>query len=287
MSSEITDQIRGALETQVEKYILDETLRSAVTHLLGRGKLYRPRLALATYESIKGETEPRLIPLVTPLELIHTFTLIHDDLPCMDDAALRRGVETVHLKYGEAIAVLAGDALSDMAFQVLADPGSGIGPEIALRLIAVLANATQAVVIGQVADIEGEGRQFSAEQVANLHRRKTGALLGACCQFGAILAGADRYLETTLEEVGIRLGQLFQSRDDLLSVVGDEAEVGKSLERDFVLDKSTMLSVLGAEGAQAYANSLTNELQMAIDQLNLAKPEPLLTLTREAHIRTK
>jgi geranylgeranyl pyrophosphate synthase len=286
VSADLNAALAVELRRVADEHVVEAKLNAAVKHLLGRGKLYRPRLALATYEAITGSKPGHLAAAVVPLELIHTFTLIHDDLPCMDDAQLRRGVSAVHLEFNEATAVLAGDSLCDMAFQVLADSASGLTPELALQLIRELSSTTQSVVEGQMYDLAAEGQRLSIDAIEALQAKKTGALLGACCAFGAILAEAPAESVAALREVGVRLGVLFQLRDDLLSVDSTEAQAGKTLHTDKSLQKSTIVAVKGAEAARAYALGKEMEVLLGIESLNLKHPEPLLAVAREAFTRT-
>ncbi|MDQ3024302.1 MAG: polyprenyl synthetase family protein [bacterium] len=284
MTLDVDSSIRSALDEQAEKFIQHRTLRKAAKHLLGKGKLYRPKLALATFEAFTGVSAVPWVAVVTPLELVHTFTLIHDDLPCMDDAELRRGVKAVHIQCGEALAVLAGDALCNVAFQVLhADRRLGDGS--VMKLCSALADGIQAVVAGQVADLEAEGLKLSISQLEELQRLKTGALLGASCEFGAILSAAKLTERRAVREIGEKLGLLFQLRDDLLSVESTEQEAGKSLHTDTARGKSTFHSLLGIEGAKKRAAQLWGEVELQVKRLGLVAPESLLRAARQAFER--
>jgi geranylgeranyl diphosphate synthase, type II len=281
-------EIRRVLQEQAARFSYSPRIQAAATHLLGRGKLYRPRLALATLGAIAQPDATggaSLVPLVTPLELIHTFTLIHDDLPCMDDADLRRGVPAVHMEYGEAIAVLAGDALCTMAFQVLARQPAAISADQRLRLVEALAEATQWVVAGQDRDLAAEGQELGVEALVELHRLKTGALLGACCEFGGILAGWDVEEAARLRELGWHIGLLFQIRDDLLSATGTEAELGKSVGTDEAKQKSTFVRALGVDGAKRFAEDELHELFRLIRALPLWNAKVLEETAQEAYWR--
>lgn len=269
-----------------DKYVVEPHLNSAVKHLLGRGKLYRPRLALATFEAITGKQPPEyVVKAVTPLELIHTFTLIHDDLPCMDDAELRRGLTSVHVEFGEALGVLAGDSLSVLAFQVLADEELALTADERLSLIQLLSNATQKIVEGQVGDLSAEGQTLEVDEILKIHHKKTGALLSASCGFGAVLAGASDNVHCTLEAAGVVLGSLFQLRDDLIAAETTENDAGKS-HTDQRLAKSTLVSVLGIEVAKAHGLMVENDILEMVRSVELLKPEPLLSVFSEAFHRT-
>jgi farnesyl diphosphate synthase len=286
VSGFLASQIRAELIRQADRFITEEKLKAAVTHLLGRGKLYRPRLALAVFEAITGDDPLQWIPVVTPLELIHTFTLIHDDLPCMDDAALRRGVPSVHVEFDEATAVLAGDALCNLAFEVLTDSSLHLDDAKEVQLVRLLARATREVVVGQVKDIAAEGRSLEVQQVLEIYSQKTGALLGACLEFGAVLGHASQFQHTGLASLGAPLGMLFQVRDDILGAESHEGETGKS-HTDNALQKSTLVSILGLEAAQAQAEKTEAALEALVGKLNLREPNVLLTVMREAYHREK
>jgi geranylgeranyl pyrophosphate synthase len=286
VSEFLSGLIRAELTRQADRYIQQEKLHNAVVHLLGRGKLYRPRLALAAYEALSGDDPTQWIPAVTPLELIHTFTLIHDDLPCMDDAKLRRGVGAVHVEFDEATAVLAGDALCNMAFQVLCDHDLHIDAGKALKLVASLSGATQEVVVGQVKDLAAEGQTLLVQQVLEIYGQKTGALLVSCLEFGAILADASAFQLAGMTSLGTGLGTLFQLRDDLLGAESHEGQTGKS-HTDKALAKSTLVSILGVETAMAQAASFEAGLEALVGKLALRSPEILLSAMREAYHREK
>lgn len=286
MSCFLDEQIRVELSRQADRFIQEEKLKAAVSHLLGRGKLYRPRLALAAYEAITGDDPLQWIPAVTPLELIHTFTLIHDDLPCMDDAALRRGIASVHVEFDEATAVLAGDALCNLAFQVLADASLHLDDAKSVKLVRSLACATQEVVVGQVKDLAAEGQKLAVSQVVEIYSQKTGALLSACLEFGAVLAHASPFQHTGLASLGAPLGTLFQVRDDILGAESHEGHTGKS-HTDSALRKSTLVSIVGREAAEAQAAKTEAALEALVAKLRLREPDVLLTVMREAYHREK
>lgn len=239
-------------------------LKAAMTHLLGRGKLFRPLLCLASYASSGGANPAGMVALSTPVEFIHTSTLIHDDLPCMDDAALRRGVEAVHMKYGEATAILAGDALLVLAFHALAQAAQVACGDVAAKLAASLSEATHLVIEGQVVDIASEGKDLPFEDLASMHRNKTGALLGCCCEIGAILAGQNDDFCKGMYSIGRQMGLVFQIKDDLLSIESTTEAMGKSLESDAELDKATYPRLLGVEKARELLDSEAQKLSQMI-----------------------
>lgn len=256
-------------------------LNAAMVHLLGRGKLFRPVLALAVYHALTGKDPEPYVPLVTPLEIIHTFTLIHDDLPSMDDAELRRGVAAVHIEFSEAMAVLAGDALLNLAFKLLAEaehPDVDCVARVALT--RAVSRATHAVVEGQVLDIQGEERELNLEEIQRMHRLKTGALLGACCEVGAVLAKGSQLQAGLLREVGMLLGLAFQIRDDMLSVESTDAVMGKTLSTDIDKKKSTYARLLGPEGSEDQLQQTLRQVEDKIADLDLTDAGPLEEIAR-------
>jgi len=226
--------------------------------LMAGGKRLRPVLVLAAAE-LFGAPAERVMPAACALEMIHTYSLIHDDLPCMDDDDLRRGRPTNHKVYGEAMATLAGDALLTMAFELLGRQAlvPGVTPDQAVRVVAEVAAAAGAagMVGGQVEDIEWEGKQAPAEQLRQIHRLKTGALFRASLRAGAILAGAAAADLARLDQYAEHFGLAFQIQDDVLDVVGDAVKTGKGVGRDQKHDKSTYVSHYGLEGAKALARA--------------------------------
>jgi geranylgeranyl diphosphate synthase, type II len=282
--AQFQDRFRPLLATtmrqQLEGVSVPE-LQAAMAHLAGRGKLFRPLLVLATCEACGGDPQqwPRL---ATPLEFIHTFTLIHDDLPCMDDAELRRGVPAVHVAFSEALAVLAGDALLGHGLYLLATEPPQLPLGVRCQLVTTATRANQLVVEGQVLDLQGEGQELNLAQLQRLHRLKTGALLGACCACGGLLAGATAESVRQLWQLGELMGLAFQVRDDLLSLESTETQMGKTLTTDLAKNKATYPRALGLAGARAYLAELLDQLVADITALNLPRPALLLAQAREA-----
>ncbi|WP_206812769.1 polyprenyl synthetase family protein [Paradesulfitobacterium ferrireducens] len=220
--------------------------------LLGGGKRIRPVLALASGAALGGKSED-FLPAACALEMIHTYSLIHDDLPAMDDDDYRRGKLTNHKVFGEGIAVLAGDALLTYAFELLAEP-LPIAPERQLRVLREVAAAAgkSGMVFGQVQDLAGEDRSLTLEEIEQIHRDKTGALLVASARLGAILAGGS---EPELEAFTLyaqALGLAFQIKDDILDIEGDSKLLGKTVGSDLRRHKATYPSLLGLEGAKEH-----------------------------------
>jgi len=266
---------------------LAEAIRYA---LLGPGKRLRPQLVLLAVEACGGQIEPAL-PAACAVEMVHAYSLVHDDLPAMDDDDLRRGRPTCHVQFGEATAILVGDALLARAFEVLA---SEISPATtAAKCCAVLARAAgaNALVGGQAADLDRaqrgrapEGRAL--EELEAIHERKTGALFIAALELGGIIAGASQKQLAVLVAFGRNIGLAFQITDDLLDVAGNQSAVGKRLAKDAQQGKLTFPSVLGIEESRRRAEQLVNDACGMIEMFGAAG-EPLATLARCIQWRDK
>ena len=230
------------------------------------GKRIRPVLLLESCRLCGGEIEEAL-PFACALEMIHTYSLIHDDLPCMDDDDLRRGQPSCHKKFGEATALLAGDALLTLAFGVCAKSAlAKNAPDRALRAVALLAENAGALgmIGGQEIDLASEGKQISLETLRTMDAKKTGALIKAACQIGAVLAGCSDTQIAALTEYAEHLGQAFQIVDDILDVEGDTSKLGKPVGSDAESQKSTYVSLLGLERSKQTAEELTNRAVEAL-----------------------
>ncbi|HXV62141.1 MAG TPA: farnesyl diphosphate synthase [Vicinamibacteria bacterium] len=282
------------IETYLDDYLPAEdtppaTISRAVRYsLFAGGKRLRPILVIASAESVGGNLDDAL-PAAAALEMIHTYSLIHDDLPAMDDDSLRRGQPTSHVVFGEAIAILAGDALQTHAFRVLAAPrgGSRVPPERRLRAVAVLAEAAGAsgMVGGQVADLESERRPADAETLEFIHRHKTGALIRAAAEMGALMGGANESVVGRLRQFGEEIGLAFQIVDDILDVEGSSAVLGKSPGKDEKAGKTTYPRVHGIDAARIRAKELTESALSRVAALGEAA-HPLVALARRAVNRT-
>lgn len=241
------------------------TLHAAIRHsIFAGGKRLRPVLLLAACEACGGDAEQAL-PAACAVECIHTYSLIHDDLPCMDDDDFRRGRPTCHKVYGEAVAVLAGDALQPMAFELLlqSPAGSGFTAADLVRELAVTAGSLH-LIAGQVRDLEGEGKTISFDELRLIHEGKTAALLTSSLRLGAMVAGAS---ETQLADVttfGHALGLAFQVIDDILDVTQSSEVLGKTAGKDAAAGKSTYPAILGLDASRAEAARLTDEARAAL-----------------------
>ncbi|MGL5796390.1 MAG: geranylgeranyl diphosphate synthase CrtE [Waterburya sp.] len=249
--------------------------------LLAGGKRLRPILCLATSDLMGGTIEMAM-PTACALEMIHTMSLIHDDLPAMDNDDFRRGKPTNHKVYGEDIAILAGDGLLAYAFEYVATQTKNVAPENILRVVACLGRTVGAagLVGGQVLDLESEGKtDITADTLSFIHTHKTGALLEASVVSGAILANASEEDITRLSQYAQNIGLAFQIIDDILDITATDEQLGKTAGKDLEAQKATYPSIWGLEKSQAKAQELVNN---AIAQLSIydAKAEPLRAIAK-------
>lgn len=244
-----------------DKNILNQSMYYS---LIGGGKRIRPVLALASAEAVGGDPES-ILPVAIALEFIHTYSLIHDDLPAMDNDDYRRGRLSNHKVFGEANAILAGDALLTYAFELLADSGVG-QPERQLRIIREVAIAAgkDGMVGGQVADVVGEGKTLKLDEIEEIHKGKTGALLTVSARLGGILAGGTEKQVKALTDYAQALGLAFQIKDDILDVVGNSEILGKPAGSDLRQGKATYVSLLGLEGAEHQLHAQILKAQSAL-----------------------
>ena len=260
---ETLDSLRLRVNRQLDGYLrqLDsdcpEILRDSMAYsLLAGGKRLRPLLTLLACEAAGGQIESAM-PAACAIEMVHTYSLIHDDLPAMDDDDLRRGRPTCHIQFGEAQAILAGDALLTLAFEIVA---RDIKPAAAAAACLVdLANASGAVgmVGGQVADLQAEDAGLAnVEELEAIHRRKTGRLLCAALTMGGRVAGASPEAIESLERYGAKVGLAFQIVDDLLDIVGEQVKMGKGVRKDASHGKLTYPALLGVEESRQRARAL-------------------------------
>jgi len=248
------------------------TIHAAMRYsLLGGGKRLRPLLVLAAAEAIGSQRTkdlPSVLPAACAVELIHTYSLIHDDLPCMDDDDLRRGRPTSHKVYGEGVAVLAGDALLTRAFALLSEitPAKRYPLSLLLQETAMAAGSLQ-LIAGQVADLEAEGRKLKIADVRFIHERKTAALIVLSLRLGAMIAGASPGQLEALTDFGNSLGLAFQILDDILDVTATSEQLGKSAGKDLKASKATYPAVIGLEASRKEAVKQTRAALRALDPL--------------------
>lgn len=279
---------RRLVEVALDRYLPSETTEPALIHramrysVFGGGKRLRPVLVLAAAEAVGGATEP-LLPVAAALELIHTYSLIHDDLPAMDDDDFRRGRPTSHRVFGEAVAILAGDALLTEAFGLLAGPecASRHDPGRLLTVTQEVASAagSRGMVGGQTLDIASEGQKVDAAHLESLHRQKTGALIRTALRAGALLAGARPEQLAAITAYGEAVGLAFQIADDILNVEGEATATGKAVGSDAARGKATYPAVHGLQEAKARAAALVDEALQALEPLG-ERAEPLRGIAR-------
>ncbi len=255
---------------------LGQAMRYAV---LDGGKRLRPLLVLAAAEAVAGNLEAAL-PAACAVELIHAYSLVHDDMPCMDNDVLRRGKPTVHVQYGEAGALLAGDALQALAFELLTPDDGSVPATIQAELCRLLARAAGSAGMagGQAIDLASVGVKLNEAQLREMHRLKTGALLQGSVLMGAACGAVTAVERQALSDYGAALGLAFQVVDDILDVTADSATLGKTAGKDAEQDKPTYVSILGLERSRAYAQELLAQALAALDASGLADTRALRSL---------
>ncbi len=262
-----------AVEAALDRWVpgtapagLGEAMRYGV---LDGGKRLRPLLVLAACQAVAGEREAALRAAVA-VELIHAYSLVHDDMPCMDNDVLRRGKPTVHVKYGEAQAMLAGDAMQALAFEVLT-PEAGVAPALQARLVALLARSAghAGMAGGQAIDLASIGQPLGEAQLRDMHRRKTGALLQASVLMGAACGSPAAAAWDALSDYGAALGLAFQVVDDILDVTQSAATLGKTAGKDIDNNKPTYVTVLGLDAARRHARELHGQAHAALARSGL------------------
>ncbi len=269
--SESSRLVDGSLDrliprAETEPRRLHEAIRWS---LFAGGKRFRPALVFAVGQ-VFGAPAEALVRTASAVEMIHTYSLIHDDLPSMDNDDLRRGRLTCHKKFDEATAILAGDVLETLAFQAIAEDES-LSAEMRVRLIAELARAAgtpNGMVAGQQLDLEAEGREASIGEIEQIHRLKTGALITACGKAGAIIGNADETAIRAVEEYSANLGLLFQITDDLLDVTQTTEDLGKTARKDIAAHKATYPSIYGIEETASLARKLCDKTVAGLEALD-------------------
>ena len=241
--------------------------------VLDGGKRLRPLLVLAAWEAVSQEASPTATDLrdaalraACATELIHAYSLVHDDMPCMDNDVLRRGKPTVHVKFGEAVALLAGDALQALAFELLTPEDSAVPAGTQALLCRMLAQAAgcQGMAGGQAIDLASVGQPITSAQLHEMHRLKTGALLQASVMMGAACGLPGGAAHLALADYGAAIGLAFQVVDDVLDVVADSATLGKTAGKDAAQDKPTFVSLMGLRASQNYAQELLSQAQASL-----------------------
>ncbi|PIT78152.1 polyprenyl synthetase family protein [Limnohabitans sp. G3-2] len=258
---------------------LGQAMRYAV---LDGGKRLRPLLVLATAEAVGHEaSSPAALNAACAIELIHAYSLVHDDMPCMDNDVLRRGKPTVHVQFGQAQALLAGDALQTLAFEFLTPADGRVPAPVQAACVGLLARASgyQGMCGGQAIDLASVGQRLSEDQLRQMHRLKTGALLLCSVQMGAAcVPGVSDVVHQALQRFGEALGLAFQVVDDVLDVTADSATLGKTAGKDEAADKPTYVALMGLDAAKTYADSLAAQAMQALADTGL--PEARLAALR-------
>jgi farnesyl diphosphate synthase len=279
------ERVEHALSEGIEAHspaALGEAMRYAV---LDGGKRLRPLLVLATAEAVgDASSGSAALNAACAIELIHAYSLVHDDMPCMDNDVLRRGKPTVHVQFGEAQALLAGDALQTMAFEMLTPQDASVSAAQQTACVGLLARASgyQGMAGGQAIDLASVGQRLSEDQLRQMHRLKTGALLLCSVQMGAAcVPGVPAPVQSALQRFGEALGLAFQVVDDVLDVTADSATLGKTAGKDEAADKPTYVALMGLDAAKAYADSLAAQAMQALADTGLPEDRlaPLRGLT--------
>ncbi len=255
---------------------LAEPMRYAV---LDGGKRLRPLLVLAASEAVGGQPQAAL-RAACAVELIHAYSLVHDDMPCMDNDTLRRGKPTVHVRFGEAAALLAGDALQALAFELLTPDDGSVPPAMQARLCRMLAQAAGAsgMAGGQAIDLASVGRPLDSGQLHEMHRLKTGALLLGSVIMGASCGSPEPRALAALTDYGTAMGLAFQVVDDVLDVTADSGTLGKTAGKDAAQDKPTFVSLMGLRDAQNYAQELLSQARASLRASGLQHTQALAGL---------
>ena len=252
--------------------------------VLDGGKRLRPLLVFAAYEAVadsaSGQGREAALRAACAVELIHAYSLVHDDMPCMDNDVLRRGKPTVHVQFGEAGALLAGDALQALAFEILTPDLSEVDAVTQARLCSLLARAAGSIGMagGQAIDLASVGKMLTEDQLREMHQRKTGALLQGSVVMGAQCGQPDAVALQALHDYGAAIGLAFQVVDDVLDVIADSATLGKTAGKDADNDKPTYVSLMGLERSQAYAQDLLAQALAALQRSGLKNTQALAAL---------
>ena len=278
--SDRSQQVETALDRSLPVVYPEQIYEAMRYSLMAGGKRLRPILCLATCEMIGGHTDIAM-PTACALEMVHTMSLIHDDLPAMDNDDYRRGKLTNHKVYGEDVAVLAGDALLTYAFEYIATQTQGAKPEQILKVVALLGKAVGAagLVGGQIVDLASEGTVVDEETLTFIHMHKTAALLEVSVTSGAILAGAETPIVEGLRRYAQRIGLAFQIVDDILDITSTSETLGKSVGKDIAAKKATYPSLWGLETSQQKADQLIAEAITELADFG-EKAQPLIAIAK-------
>ncbi len=262
--------INDEILTYLRKYAGKEMYKPMEYSLKAGGKRFRPMIMLLMCEALSGKYEDAM-PFAVAMECIHTYSLIHDDLPSMDNDDLRRGMPTCHIKFNEATAVLAGDGLLNIAFEIMLDKLKNNFEKKYLDAIYCIATAsgTNGMIKGQALDIDAEGKNISEDELFDIYENKTGKLILASIKCGAIIGGASIEQLKIIEDIAYKLGIAFQIQDDILDIEGNQQEIGKPLNSDLKNNKSTYVSIYGMEKSKNDYKELSSKVLENLRNLHL------------------
>lgn len=270
MKERLKEQI-DFIDKYLDKYLAEKENPQNIIYKAMRysvfagGKRLRPILMLNVCKMCGGDVN-EVIPFACALEMIHTYSLIHDDLPAMDNDDLRRGMPTSHIKFGEATAILAGDALLNRAFEVVSEY-DGDNVKRAMKAINMLAvsSGTEGMIGGQIVDMESEGKEITLDELRYLHLNKTGAIIRSACTIGALMGGGSEEEIEAVDEFAKNLGVAFQIQDDILDVTGSEEELGKPIGSDAEENKNTYVRLVGLEKSRGLSEEYSENAKKALD----------------------
>ena len=270
MKERLKEQI-DFIDKYLDKYLTEKENPQNIIYKAMRysvfagGKRLRPILMLNVCKMCGGDVN-EVIPFACALEMIHTYSLIHDDLPAMDNDDLRRGMPTSHIKFGEATAILAGDALLNRAFEVVSEY-DGDNVKRAMKAINMLAasSGTEGMIGGQIVDMESEGKEITLDELRYLHLNKTGAIIRSACTIGALMGGGSEDEIEAVDEFAKNLGVAFQIQDDILDVTGSEEELGKPIGSDAEENKNTYVRLVGLEKSRELSEEYSENAKKALD----------------------
>lgn len=270
MKERLKEQI-DFIDKYLDKYLAEKENPQNIIYKAMRysvfagGKRLRPILMLNVCKMCGGDVN-EVIPFACALEMIHTYSLIHDDLPAMDNDDLRRGMPTSHIKFGEATAILAGDALLNRAFEVVSEY-DGDNVKRAMKAINMLAasSGTEGMIGGQIVDMESEGKEITLDELRYLHLNKTGAIIRSACTIGALMGGGSEDEIEAVDEFAKNLGVAFQIQDDILDVTGSEEELGKPIGSDAEENKNTYVRLVGLEKSRELSEEYSENAKKALD----------------------
>lgn len=270
-SQNIIEQLEKDIVQFIKQKQLPEPLNSATLYAMTNGgKRVRPLLVASSFSTVCQKNITNMSEFsdfslaMLAVEMLHGYSLVHDDLPCMDDDDLRRGKPTTHVKFGEATALLVGDVLQNLAFETFCEPNFCQNPKLSQQLLTIFAPRARRMIMGQMLDLNGEQQTLNQSELEAIHRDKTGALIEASVLMGAVCANANDKQLSALSVFAKNIGLAFQVQDDILDVIGNTEQLGKPVGSDEKLDKSTYVKLLGVENAKDYAETLFNTAKNAI-----------------------